>query len=212
MPSRRSPSDRSWYSARALSTFTNRFSIRTPVWIRSTVIMVHMYQMMKTMSSPCRDCGVRDDETGPVRSNLHLRPELDDLGGRNVEVVAGGTCVARHGGEEALAADRHASFASRNYGCAAEQKPCFQRRHREATLLPAQVQSQGYVRPVHESKINDHAMESVAELPGFDPLARAHPGNFADHDRQQHDVLMQHPVACEVPQQRVRNRVRVTRH
>src|ERR1700722_11493844 len=36
MPSRRSPRVRSWYSARAFSTFRMRFSIRTPVWIRST--------------------------------------------------------------------------------------------------------------------------------------------------------------------------------
>src|SRR5258708_22246481 len=135
MPSRRSPSDRSWYSARALSTFTNRFSIRTPVWIRSTVIMVHMYQMMKTMSSPCRDCGVRDDETGPVRSNLHLRPELADLGGRNVEVVAGGTFVARHGGDDGLAPHRQDAFARRNYGCAAVKKPWFQQRHAVAARV-----------------------------------------------------------------------------
>src|SRR5208282_976024 len=36
MPSSRSPRDMSWYSARALRTLRRRFSIRTPVWTRST--------------------------------------------------------------------------------------------------------------------------------------------------------------------------------
>src|SRR5688572_6836881 len=35
-PSSRSPSDRSRYSASPLSTFSKRFSSRTPVWMRST--------------------------------------------------------------------------------------------------------------------------------------------------------------------------------
>src|SRR6476469_7836575 len=36
MPSRRSPRLRSWYSASPLRTLRMRFSIRTPVWTRST--------------------------------------------------------------------------------------------------------------------------------------------------------------------------------
>src|SRR5437868_6873025 len=36
MPSSKSPSVRSWYSAKAFKTFTRRFSIRTPVCTRST--------------------------------------------------------------------------------------------------------------------------------------------------------------------------------
>src|SRR5229473_4820400 len=44
MPSRRSPRVMSWYSAMALRTFTMRFSMRTPVWVRSIVTMVPMYQ------------------------------------------------------------------------------------------------------------------------------------------------------------------------
>src|SRR5438034_4064944 len=50
MPSSRSPSDMSWYSAIALRTFTSRFSIRTPVWIRSIVTIVPMYQTTKLVS------------------------------------------------------------------------------------------------------------------------------------------------------------------
>src|SRR5690606_39528282 len=40
MPSSKSPIDVSWYSARALSTFTMRFSSRTPVCIRSTCFAI----------------------------------------------------------------------------------------------------------------------------------------------------------------------------
>src|SRR5487761_193664 len=37
MPSSKSPSVKSWYSAKALRTFSRRFSMRTPVCTRSTV-------------------------------------------------------------------------------------------------------------------------------------------------------------------------------
>src|SRR5690606_34361746 len=39
IPSRRSPSDMSQYSARPFSTLRRDFSMRTPVWVRSTVFM-----------------------------------------------------------------------------------------------------------------------------------------------------------------------------
>ncbi len=45
MPSRRSPRERSKYSARAFRTFNNRRSTRTPVWTRSTSTMVPMYRL-----------------------------------------------------------------------------------------------------------------------------------------------------------------------
>src|SRR5437762_10464032 len=51
MPSSKSPSDKSWYSAMAFKTFTNRFSMRTPVWIRSIVTIISMYQKVQAMSS-----------------------------------------------------------------------------------------------------------------------------------------------------------------
>src|SRR5687767_8047907 len=47
MPSRRSPRERSWYSARPLRTLTRRFSMRTPVWMRSTAILSLMQPWYK---------------------------------------------------------------------------------------------------------------------------------------------------------------------
>src|SRR5687768_3077444 len=54
IPSSRSPRDMSFSSASPLRTFTSRFSMRTPVWMRSTdlVVMVQMYQTNKPFVIP----------------------------------------------------------------------------------------------------------------------------------------------------------------
>src|ERR1700687_5055181 len=57
MPSSRSPSDMSWYSARALRTLRRRFAMRTPVWTRwmtswDSLITVRMYHGTSTKVKP----------------------------------------------------------------------------------------------------------------------------------------------------------------
>src|SRR5271157_227176 len=59
MPSSRSPSVMSFSSASPLRTFSSRFSMRTPVWTRSTTMgcsscsfIVLMYQYTKVLSRP----------------------------------------------------------------------------------------------------------------------------------------------------------------
>ena len=52
IPSKRSPSEMSRHSARPFSTFSVRFSSRTPVWTRSMVFMLSWYTDNMFSSTP----------------------------------------------------------------------------------------------------------------------------------------------------------------
>ena len=56
------------------------------------------------------------------RLNLDLGAELDHAIRRNVEVIHDVAGVARHGGKEPLAPQRHAVAGGRNYGFAADKE------------------------------------------------------------------------------------------
>src|SRR6185369_7656128 len=114
MPSRRSPSERSRSSARAFSTFRRRFSMRTPVCVRSTtrrggsvvpifVTMVHMYHGCPAAGYPREKGPRRFEEDLPadaVARRLHRLQhaphDLVEAELRRVEVDGvGGACEGR---------------------------------------------------------------------------------------------------------------------
>src|SRR5215813_14624856 len=100
MPSSRSPSVRSWYSASALSTLSRRFSMRTPVCTRSICVMVYMYQnntrLSKDHDLPCILSLRRRSQKGSLRfsTDADVRIEGDDRGASKPDLGGDRRCRA----------------------------------------------------------------------------------------------------------------------
>src|SRR5207249_5087224 len=118
--------------------------------------------------------------TSDGASNLDFGPQLDDLRGRDVEVVPGRARIARHRGEQPLPPHCHAFSGGGDHGRAAEQEPGLQRLQYETVLL-AVAKRVRYVRAVHEPEIDDDPIEAVLERFNLDPFTRSHPRYLADN-------------------------------
>src|SRR5438067_5269884 len=97
------------------------------------------------------------------RLDQDARAELDHTIGRDVEVIGDVARVARHGGEDALAPQRHASRAdSGHHSLARDEERGLHRVDLQAERA-AMLERASHIRTVHEAVAHAHAPAVVAQ-------------------------------------------------
>ena len=132
--------------------------------------------------------------------------------GGDVEFSRGPPAVARHGGEQALAPQRHALDAdARDHGLAAQEERGLERLEFQF-VLTALLQRLHDIRPVLEAEVNGELEAVVVQILDVQTLAGRHPRHVPYDDRQKHHAFVQHLVVRQIVQQRMRDAARRRGH